>query len=639
MSKKPTPDKPLRSPPRPKAERKPKRKGGPTLGQQLTQLESHGLVHVARMEPELEYLFRHALIHDAAYASLVKADRRALHREVGETLERLYPDRLASQELAPLLGEHFFQAGDDERALKYFTLAGDAAARVYANAEALQHYTRAVEIAKRAMHLEGASHADSARLIHLYTCRGRVMELSGQYVDALDNYAEMDALAYRRGDRALELAALLALAIVRATGNPVHDPAQGQAMAERALTLARECGDRPAEAKALWILLMAHMYTGRAREGLEYGEQAQALARELGLREQLAFILNDLWRAHMFLGRFEHGRAALQEARALWRELGSLPMLADNLILSAEFYYNTGDYAQAVALAGEALRVSQACGNLWGQVSSLAYVVLVHLERGEFDAVIQLGEEGLRLSEQAGNLFFGIMAQSQLGLLYGTLGAVERGREYVDRSLPLAEAQAPIAQPYVLAISARLHLLDGNLAAARDVVQDAFAGPKQEFFQRLTTLGGVAICLADGELALAQGDYARAASVMDEALACLRNGGTRPYVSDVLYLKGKALLAQGRIDEAHETFVAARAAAEALGARRVLWPILAALAEIEAGRGNTTEAQALRQQACEIINYIADHCPPDPSAGSGQSLRDSFLHLPEVQAVLDSLQD
>jgi tetratricopeptide (TPR) repeat protein len=628
MSKKPTPDKPRRSSQITRAERKPKRKGGPTLGQQLTQLESHGLVHVARMEPELEYLFRHALIHDAAYASLVKADRRALHREVGETLERLYPDRLASQELAPLLGEHFFQAGDDERALKYLTLAGDAAARVYANAEALQHYTRALEIAKRATHLAGASPADSARLIHLYTYRGRVMELSGRYADALDNYAEMDALAYRRGDHALELAALLALAIVRATGNPVHDPAQGHAMAERALTLARECGDRPAEAKALWILLMAHMYTGRAREGLEYGEQAQALARELGLREQLAFILNDLWRADMFLGRIEHGRAALQEARALWRELDNRPMLADNLILSAESYYNTGDYAQGLALAGEALRVSQACGNLWGQASSLAYVVLVHLERGEFDAVIQLGEEGLRLSEQAGNLFFGVMAQAQLGLLYGTLGAVERGREYVDRSLPLAEAQVPVLRPYVLAISARLYLLGGNLAAARAVIQDTFAGSKQEWFQRLTPLGGVAICLADGELALAQGDYARAASVMDEALVCLQSSGSRPYVADVLYLKGKALIAQNRTDEAHDALAAARAEAEALGARRGLWPILAALAEIEDGRGCTPEARTLRQQAREVITHIADHCPPD--------LRSSFLGLPDVRAVLEA---
>src|SRR5574341_1275756 len=381
MSKRPTTEKPRRNLPR--AKPKPKRTSRPTLGQQLAQLESHGLVHLAQREPELEYLFRHTLVQDAAYASLVKFDRITLHREVGEALERLYPDRVASPELAPQLAHHFLQAGDDERALKYFALAGDAAARVYANAEALQHYTRALEIAKR------APHVDAEQLIHLYTHRGRVMELSGQYADALDNYAEMDALAYRRGDRALELAALLALAIIRATGNPVHDPAQGQAMAERALALARECGHRAAEAKALWILMMAHMYTGRAREALEYGEQAQALARELGLREQLAFTLNDLWRADMFLGRIEHGRAALQEARALWRELGNLPMLADNLILSAESDYNTGDYAQALALAGEALRLSQACGNLWGQASSLAYVILVHLEWGEFDAVIQ----------------------------------------------------------------------------------------------------------------------------------------------------------------------------------------------------------------------------------------------------------
>ncbi len=595
------------------------------LSGRLKTLEGTGLIAVAQLKPELEYLFRHALIHDAAYASLVKFDRIALHREVGEALERLYPDRLASQELASLLGEHFFQAGDDERALKYFTLAGDASARVYANVEARQHYTRAVEIAKRALHV------DAEQLIHLYTQRGRVMELSGQYADALDNYAELDALGYRRGDRALELAALLALAIVRVTGTPIHDPAQGQAMAERALTLARECGDRTAEAKALWILLMAHMYTGRAREALEYGELAQALAREFGLRAQLAFILNDLSRAHMFLGQLDRGRAALEEARALWRELGNLPMLADNLILSAEPYYNAGDYAQALALAGEALRVSQACGNLWGQASSLAYVILVHWERGEFDAVIQLGEEGLRLSEQAGNITFGIMAQSLLGLLYGTLGAGERGRTYVDRALALAEAGIPIAWPFVLAISARLHLLGGNLAAAQDVVKDAFAGPKQEFFQRLTPSGGTAICLAEGELALEEGDYTRAESVMDEALTCLRNGGSRPHVPDVLYVKGKALLAQGRTDEAHETFVEARAAAEALGSRRALWPVLAALAKIEAGRGNTAEAQTLRQQARAIILYIADHCPPD--------LRASFLHLREAQAMLDFTPD
>jgi hypothetical protein len=52
---------------------------------------------------------------------------------------------------------------------------------------------------------------------------------------------------------------------------------------------------------------------------------------------------------------------------------------------------------------------------------------------------------------------------------------------------------------------------------------------------------------------------------------------------------------------------------------------------LEAGRGHIAKSQTLRQQAREIITYIADHCPPD--------LRASFLYLPEVQAVLDSIPD
>ena len=71
----------------------------------LHTLETSGLIWLAQAYPELEYLFKHALLQDAAYRSLVKQDRRHLHQVVGETLERLYPDR--RQALAPLLAQHF----------------------------------------------------------------------------------------------------------------------------------------------------------------------------------------------------------------------------------------------------------------------------------------------------------------------------------------------------------------------------------------------------------------------------------------------------------------------------------------------------------------------------------------------------
>ena len=62
-------------------------------GAELGTLEASGLIQLAVLEPELEYLFRHALVQDAAYASLLKQDRRTLHRLAAETLLATYPDR------------------------------------------------------------------------------------------------------------------------------------------------------------------------------------------------------------------------------------------------------------------------------------------------------------------------------------------------------------------------------------------------------------------------------------------------------------------------------------------------------------------------------------------------------------------
>src|SRR5262245_13552756 len=104
------------------------------LASALGKLETSGLVWCVQSEPELEYLFRHALIQDAAYESMLRADRRTLHRAVGETLEGLYADQL--DDIAAVLARHFVEAGDDGRALRYYSRAGDVAARAFANREA-----------------------------------------------------------------------------------------------------------------------------------------------------------------------------------------------------------------------------------------------------------------------------------------------------------------------------------------------------------------------------------------------------------------------------------------------------------------------------------------------------------------------
>src|SRR6185369_9836729 len=88
---------------------------------QLDTLEAKGLIRLATLQPDVEYLFRHALVQDAAYESLLKQERRELHHSVGEALEELYPDRRG--ELSAMLGRHFEQAGDNKRAIPYLAEA------------------------------------------------------------------------------------------------------------------------------------------------------------------------------------------------------------------------------------------------------------------------------------------------------------------------------------------------------------------------------------------------------------------------------------------------------------------------------------------------------------------------------------
>jgi len=589
------------------------------LGNQLAALESSGLIRLAATLPELEYLFRHALVQDAAYSSLVKQDRKQLHLAVGEALERVYPDRLG--ELAPLLGQHFDQAGDGERALKYYTLAGDHAARQYANVEAATHYGRALELAK----LETA--VPRNELIRLYLSRGNTLRLGSRFDEALANYAEMEQLARERGDRGMALAALIERATVYSTPTPAHDAALGEQLSQQTLVLARELGDRQAEAKSLWNLVLVHTFDGEPQQAIAYGAQSLAIARELGLREQLAFTLNDIASSYALGGQPGRALVTLQEASELWRELGNLPMLADSRSTSALYLFYAGRLVEAVAAAEEGLRISRSIDNLWGQAFGYGMLGYPCFELGQMGRAIEAWEESIRLGEPSGLMVTMVYIRADLAWVYGTLGAIERGIELATQAADNSARIIPTWRAWPLAVLARLHLLNGNPEQAEFIIKGGCQGTLEQYFTRLLRSGASAVFLAQAELALARGDYARAASVTDDLSAYLRSIGAGAFLPDALCLKGKALLAQDRVDDAHTALVEARAASEAIGSRRTQWPILAALSEVEARRGNQAEAQALRQQARAIVEFIADH------AGSPE-LRASFLDLPDVKSVV-----
>ena len=117
-----------------------------SLDQQLDALEGSSLIRRFATQPELEYLFRHALIQDAAYATLLKKEQKRLHQIVGETLEALYPDR--HEELVGLLAYHFGAAGERNKAVEYARQAARHSKARYAYEEAAQHLRSALELSE-----------------------------------------------------------------------------------------------------------------------------------------------------------------------------------------------------------------------------------------------------------------------------------------------------------------------------------------------------------------------------------------------------------------------------------------------------------------------------------------------------------
>jgi len=117
------------------------------LDKQLGSLERAELLREAGRMPELEYIFKHDLARDAAYGSILNRKRRELHQRVAEAIEALFADRL--EEHAHRIAQHFALAGDNQKALKYFEMAGEAAAGLHAEAEGAAHYAGAIEAARQ----------------------------------------------------------------------------------------------------------------------------------------------------------------------------------------------------------------------------------------------------------------------------------------------------------------------------------------------------------------------------------------------------------------------------------------------------------------------------------------------------------
>jgi class 3 adenylate cyclase/tetratricopeptide (TPR) repeat protein len=120
---------------------------GSALDSHLERLAVMNLIRIRRRLPDLEFVFKHALIQEAAYESILVNRRRELHGLVAASIETLFADRL--DEFYAVLAYHYGRAEQWDKARHYLSKAGDQAARLAADGEALAHYQQALVIHER----------------------------------------------------------------------------------------------------------------------------------------------------------------------------------------------------------------------------------------------------------------------------------------------------------------------------------------------------------------------------------------------------------------------------------------------------------------------------------------------------------
>jgi tetratricopeptide (TPR) repeat protein len=563
-----------------------------------------------------QWRFAHDKLREGLLADFTDEERRERHRAAAELILHVYGD---DPKQASSLAYHWGIAGDTAKELIYATHAADEAFRMNVPQTAVEHYSRALQIARNSETIS------REQLIHLYSRLGRTLELNTHYQQALDLYTEFETVAKQRNDRSMLLSAVLAHAVILSVPSAVLDLEAGERIAKEALALSRELGDRAAEAKALWCLLLTNFYGGSILSAIEYGEQSLVIARELNLREQIAYTLNNLALAYLSDNIYK-AIPILSEVETLWREQNNLSMLTDVLGMGVFAHYFHGTLDKAITSSNEAFRLSESIGNLWGQSFALMMVGAIYAQRGEIDKGLETMELCLRLSEQAGHMAPLVETRVIMAEVYAELGMLNQALEAVELAYQAAERYMRVQIMLPLIDKAWIYFLKEDYEQAEEI-HAQFNALLIEDQPNMTLMFSHQVRMRlDVGFAWHEGDYDSALDIIQKAEKLTTDVGVMVALADILYYKGVTLVKLNRLVEAYEVFQTARVEAERCDLRVNLLFILSAQRDMAEQDGQHEVVSTLNQDLYKVASYILDHTQrPD--------VRASFLNMPVVREI------
>lgn len=494
-----------------------------TVDTQLDTLTAKGLVRLAAERPELEYLFRHALVQDAAYGSLLKQERRELHGRVGEALEALYPERAG--ELAPVLAMHFEQAGDAEKAIDYYAAGGQHALKQNAIQEAFGAFDQAATLIDRTPTGTGSipeSAARRRRRIGVKLGRARAGYSFLPADDALAALEEIVTEAEGLGDLELLSRVHMLIALGRLqSGVPPTEPTVARSLA-RIEEIGLALGDPSIRVMPLAFLGLSQVFNGPVRAGVEALEKAVPLMQEQRDSIGAAFARGGLAIGYATLGEFDKADAAAANAREL-----------------------------------------AADGDLIAQLDALLAESMVRAAQGRLDLAVPIARECVDKAEATGASACVLASSWVLGDALHRLGRFADARDILKRGADVAlmvdrQVWRPTLQAWLRTAAAALGEIgdgdfDESLATARSIANH---------------LGEAGILAKRAEAAATNGDIDNAVADYAAAVRILEEQGARPTLARALQSWGDALSRAGRGDEAAPILGRAVALFDELGLMR-----------------------------------------------------------------------
>lgn len=484
------------------------------LHAQIAQIGERDFVRVeAALATDPVYIFKHNTTQEVAYDTLLFAQRQQLHAAVGTWYERTYGDGQPLDALTldaalavhyPVLAHHWRNAEQPARERVYAGLAGEQAAKQFANEGALRYFSRALELTPE---------AEAETRYRLLLGREGVYDVMGQREPQAQDVTALQALAAhlrdprRQADVALReanyarftgdyptalAAAQTALAHAQAAADrnaqarSYHEWGrllwqQGQYDASRArlqeaLALARVTGDQLQEARSLYDIATAYYEQGDYPAAERHYQQALPLYQATGYRRGEIDCQMMFGSIYSLAGRYVVAQKSYEQALATARTIGW--RMAEAFLLSnlGHNFFEMGDYEQAEQHHRTALAICREIGNLLREAISLDTLSLIAHVFGENEQALAQGQVALNIQQQLGNRRSEGYVRTHLGLALEELGRYEETFEAFQQALQLRrELGQEAAAIDDLAGLARVALALGKRESAHAYVEEILA--------------------------------------------------------------------------------------------------------------------------------------------------------------------